>query len=380
MSELNRKKIDLTSVDLLTLDRKTPGSLQAKLHYILQNGIESGALPVGGVLPPERALADFFDVSRITVTKILDKLVQDGLVRKEQGRGNFIQNPPIRPTSVAFLAAAPAHPTLFQVLMGMAPILNEARSQLRVMGAFEGFGAEEDLLKLALDEGASGVIVYPESSLNSPSIYHDLRARNVPFVTIDRYYPDLPSDIVTHDDVGAAKQVCGQLFAQGCKTIGILPHREFEVTSVQDRIKGAREAAIEHGLNPESSVKVWREVYKDFHPSRPKETQREKGLRRLQSALSNSQIDGIFAINGDVAERLVSDLSALSDGTADLESLRLGACSHQPLKEYGRYPIVTALESADLLGAAAAGLILKRVLNPNLKHSHITVPMTLALH
>lgn len=377
MAALNDKKIVIEAVGLSELDRHAAGSLQEKLHEILSSGIESGALPEGGVLPPERSLADYFGVSRITVTKILDRLEQGGLVRREQGRGTFVQRPPKTPTAVAFLAAVPAHPSLFKALMGMAPIFNESGSQLRILGAFEGLGAEEELVSRALEDGANGFVIFPKPGLFAPSVYRDLVAKKTPIVAIDRYYVELPCDVVTYDDVAAARSVCGSLFADGCERLAILPHREFDVTSVQDRIRGARTAALDHNLDPDQAVIIWRNVYDQFTPSRPNALQEDLGFEKLSQHLNDQPVDGMFAINGDVAERLLYDLSSLAADRPALANLRLAACSHRPLADYGQFPVITAMETADRLGEVAARLILERISSPEMAHRHLTVPMAI---
>ena len=43
-------------------------------------------------LPPERDLAEMLNVSRITVRKAIDELVEDGLLIRKQGSGTFVSN------------------------------------------------------------------------------------------------------------------------------------------------------------------------------------------------------------------------------------------------------------------------------------------------
>ncbi len=50
-------------------------------------------LPVGAMLPPEAQLCEQYDVSRITLRKAVDYLVDAGLLVREQGRGTFKAEP-----------------------------------------------------------------------------------------------------------------------------------------------------------------------------------------------------------------------------------------------------------------------------------------------
>ena len=56
------------------------GPLYVKLRRTLEDAMRSGALGHGDALPPERDIAEFAAVSRVTVRKAIDDLVADGLL------------------------------------------------------------------------------------------------------------------------------------------------------------------------------------------------------------------------------------------------------------------------------------------------------------
>ncbi|GHC66839.1 phosphonate metabolism transcriptional regulator PhnF [Limoniibacter endophyticus] len=58
----------------------------------IRQGIREGVLGNGERLPPETDLAERFGVNRHTVRSAIAALVQEGVLRAEQGRGTFIQN------------------------------------------------------------------------------------------------------------------------------------------------------------------------------------------------------------------------------------------------------------------------------------------------
>jgi GntR family transcriptional regulator len=69
------------------------GPLYIKLRQALENAILSGKLAHGQALPPERDLAEFANVSRVTVRKAVDDLVTDGLLSRKHGSGTFVMKP-----------------------------------------------------------------------------------------------------------------------------------------------------------------------------------------------------------------------------------------------------------------------------------------------
>ncbi|KSV80876.1 GntR family transcriptional regulator [Sinorhizobium sp. Sb3] len=69
------------------------GPLYLKLRQSLEDAIQSGKLNHGDALPPERDLADYANISRVTVRKAVDDLVRDGLLVRRHGSGTFVVKP-----------------------------------------------------------------------------------------------------------------------------------------------------------------------------------------------------------------------------------------------------------------------------------------------
>ena len=80
--------------------RKTPSGgvtlnakgalLHRQLYVLLKEQIMSGHYQSGDLLPTQEALCRQFSISRITVRRALNDLVEDGLVHNRQGVGAFV--------------------------------------------------------------------------------------------------------------------------------------------------------------------------------------------------------------------------------------------------------------------------------------------------
>src|SRR6266851_8597312 len=72
------------------LDKGIPVPLYHQLHAVLKAEIESRRWRADEQLPNETKLAERFGVSKITVRQALQKLAEQGYIRREQGRGTFV--------------------------------------------------------------------------------------------------------------------------------------------------------------------------------------------------------------------------------------------------------------------------------------------------
>lgn len=86
-----RKLISL-SQHLRPLDEASTLPLYQQLQRKLRLAIENRLLGPEDALPPERDLAEELAVSRITVRKAIDGLVDEGLLIRKQGSGTFVSN------------------------------------------------------------------------------------------------------------------------------------------------------------------------------------------------------------------------------------------------------------------------------------------------
>ena len=73
------------------LDQASSLPLYQQLQRALRHAIETRVLAPDDALPPERDLATELSVSRITVRKAIDGLVNEGMLVRRQGSGTFVR-------------------------------------------------------------------------------------------------------------------------------------------------------------------------------------------------------------------------------------------------------------------------------------------------
>jgi GntR family transcriptional regulator len=76
---------------LYPLDGNNKQPLYLQVQQTLRRSVDSGTYQTHEALPPERQIADELGVSRITVRKAIEGLIQEGLLFSRQGSGTFVR-------------------------------------------------------------------------------------------------------------------------------------------------------------------------------------------------------------------------------------------------------------------------------------------------
>jgi len=80
----------------IQIDRSSPTPVFRHVEEQILKGIQNGDLKPGDRIPSQYELARECQVSRATVQKALDRLIQDELLYYQQGKGIFVATPPER--------------------------------------------------------------------------------------------------------------------------------------------------------------------------------------------------------------------------------------------------------------------------------------------
>jgi len=192
----------------------------------------------------QREVCDRFGVSTITAVRALNDLVADGVLIRRRGQGTFVADAappaPRRATTIACVVHG------LHGLRGthMSHILSEIESersklvyQLILSNSAESAQREEDALQRAMDNGASGILLYPVEGKSHADAFAEVRRRGVPLVMIDRYRPDVAVDAVIADNTDLGYQLTNWLTDHGHRRIATL-WGETDCSSVRDRLAG----------------------------------------------------------------------------------------------------------------------------------------------
>jgi GntR family transcriptional regulator len=126
--------------DVVVVDRSSPVPLHHQVAQALQQAIEAGTLAPGLRLDNEIQLADDLGLSRPTMRRAMEHLVEQGLIIRRRGIGTTVVQPRVRrPRQLTSLyddlEAAGLQPSTAVLSLGIAPAPPEAAERLGVATA-----------------------------------------------------------------------------------------------------------------------------------------------------------------------------------------------------------------------------------------------------
>jgi DNA-binding GntR family transcriptional regulator len=181
--------------DVVVVDRASPVPLYYQVAQAMQEAIEGGLLPPGMRLENEIQLADDLGLSRPTMRRAMEYLVEQGLIIRRRGVGTTIVQPRVRrPRQLTSLydelEAAGLGPTTEVLALGIAPVPAEAAEALGVAAATpvhtvvrirssQGRPVARLLNYLPTTVPGIGVAGFTRDALESTGLYRLMRAAGV---------------------------------------------------------------------------------------------------------------------------------------------------------------------------------------------------------
>lgn len=235
--------------------------LYERLRAYLLDEIRSGRLGPGDRIPSEMALAEQFNVSRITSKKALETLEHDGLIVRFRGKGSFVAEhvggAVTAPASHVARPAAPlgerggiAMPTLGFVLPHWSDVFGtrlllaieeraaELDYTLAIKRSYGRRDIEDQAINTLVSLGVRGLIVFPVHG----EYYNDSLLRIVldgyPVVLVDRYMKGIAVNSVGTDNYTAAMDLTKRFVEQGHTRIAFLSLPPERTSSIEDRRRG----------------------------------------------------------------------------------------------------------------------------------------------
>ncbi|MPR33753.1 LacI family DNA-binding transcriptional regulator [Salmonirosea aquatica] len=208
-----------------------------------------------------------------------------------------------------------------------------------------------DLLNVLINRQVDGFIIVSSESSEKQVLY--LKEKNIPFVLLDRHFPDIQTDFVATNNYKASYDATIHLIEGGYEQIGLLAYKS-DMYHMKERIRGYQHALRDRGIafEPEWLKEIRFEyLEKEVKAALDAIVSSEQKLDALVFATYGLAINGLKYLN-ELRLRVPSDLAIVSFGQA--EGFDLYYC-----------PITFMKQPLELLGKTAVEFLIGKIKNPD---------------
>jgi DNA-binding LacI/PurR family transcriptional regulator len=320
----------------------------------LRDEIARGVYAVGEAIPSERELCSSKGLSRTTVRRAIQLLVDEGMLYRVPGSGTYVGR-----TAPATLGAAQEQATLGLILPTLAnPYFGELATAIERESTRAGYQlllGQSDmtgrsvapyLARYAENASVKGVIVVASSEEIPVASYEKLREARKPFLFVVRHAETIAADAVSTDHVGGARELVRHLIGLGHRRIAYIGDTwTRNARHHQGYLEGLREAGIAE--DPALIVRVYSENLEQVG---------QGGVRELLER--RVDFTAIFAQIDLVAIGVLRALQAA--GLRVPDDVSVVGFDNIPGAEYLQPPLTSVDHTVDEIGRLAVLLLLDR--------------------
>ncbi|HET6381657.1 MAG TPA: GntR family transcriptional regulator [candidate division Zixibacteria bacterium] len=343
--------------------------------------IAEGRYPPGARLPAENELAASFGVSRGTLREALRSLRADGVVESVPGRGNFVKRgSPSRPDArrrlVGVVVPSVAQPYVSDLIGVMEDELHRHGYALLVGSSGSTREQQAGRVHRILEEGASGLIVYPIDYEPDLPLFEHLVAEGFPIVLIDRHLVGLTIDAVLPDNTGGAYAAVSHLAELGHRRIAFVSTDNLSTTSVAERLHGYRQALLDHGLTLDDDL-ILSDLPLTRRWPRDVETGATGHASKIRRFLERTRPSAVFALHDYLAADVLEAAGQL--GLRVPAQLAIVAFDDDPPAARLPVPLTVVRQPRERIGRMAASVLVDRIQGRRTETARIVLPTELVV-
>lgn len=164
-----------------------------------------------------------------------------------------------------------------------------------IVNTNERFDRMEKMIQLLKARQVDGLIITPTE--NSEALIENLTKDKLPFILLDRTFPDLEVNSVLINNYEISYKSTQHLIKQGCRNIGILTYKQNQ-SHINERKRGGVEALKDAGI---------------YNPKNIKEIRYDSLKSDVDNAINNlinkeNRIDGVFFTTNSISINGVKSL------------------------------------------------------------------------
>lgn len=343
----------------------------------LLDSIRTSELRPGDQIPTEQALAQTFNVSRITTNRAVKELEQMGYVYRVQGKGTFVTDVGGRDKDVSVTSTRMISLVLpftresgsgYQLLHSVERVCGALGHYFTLHNTEEGFQRErETVLGLLASGRTEGIVVYPLTSYSNLDVFSRLAVNGFPFVVLDREIEGIEAPFVGPNNVSGIVAAVEHLVKLGHRRIAYVGDTIHRWTTERERYVGYCQGLIARGI-PLDPALIY--VFDEPDIGGPVQMVRQVDLTQSQSEAALHYFLGleepptaIVAVNDILAVSLVK--TALSLGIDIPGYISIVGFDDLPISNHLEVPLTTVRQPFGEIGETVIRVLHDRMETPH---------------
>lgn len=316
----------------------------------MREAIERGEYAAGQMIPSERELCDLTHLSRTTVRRGVQLLVEEGVLQRVPGAGTFVGHSMARGSCCGTVGLIV--PTLTNPYFGELSDAVEQEAHARgfdlLVGQSEYVGSNESayLQRYADNLSCKGMLVVPNVDRPQVGAYNYVAEHGKPVVFVARWTESVDADAVAVDGFRGSRDIVRYLISLGHRRIAYVQGgpRQPDV-----RLRGYQEALREAGIAEDPRLILLQET-----------TSEQAGLEAIRSLLqSGATFTAVFARRDLDAMSVLQGLAEA--GLRVPEDVSVAGFDNIQIAAHLQPPLTTVDHTVREIARLAVNFLLERV-------------------
>lgn len=250
------------------------------------------------------------------------------------------------------------HHFFSKVIRGVELVANKRGYNVIVGLSNESFSKEVINMEMLANGSIDGFILSISKETQQLQDYHhfnETMSQGMPIVMFDRVVSEINCDKVIVDDFNGAKNAVEKLIQNNCKSIALITTKDY-VSVGKLRTQGYLEALENHKIQPKAELILKIDDTLDYET---RLDALEDEIKQL--FLSNTKIDGVFAVNELYALSAMKVARKL--GLRIPEDVQVIGFTDGVLSKHSTPSLTTVSQHAQQMGEKAADLLINKLEN-----------------
>ena len=335
----------------------------------LRRSIHEGEYSPGQLIGSEYELARQQSISRMTVRRASELLINEGLLERRPGKGLYVRAAQVGTRSVQVVAGNLRWEPCLQVSRGVQEAAKGLGIQVQLYDAHGDAELDLEVVRRLPGGPACGAVIVALHSKPFNEAVFGLKAKGFPFVLVDQRLHDIDVPSVMANNTAGGYMVGEALVQLGHRRIGFVGN--LVADTVRERLAGLRDAIGDAALAFDRSLII--DLPGDKDPLGDWSPQIERGVRELMERPDRPT--AMFCSCDAVARSAYRALAGM--GLRVPDDVSVVGFDDDPLAEWLTPALATVRQPFQAMGYAAIELLSRQLSDPNAVVEHRVLPVEL---